>query len=197
MRYVLIGAGGQASEILPDHYIFGYVVDREFGVPGSTVDGKPILGDPEWLSAQIDIQALCAVGYPQARYDLVKRCGDTEFFIVISDDAIVSRDSYVGKGSIIAAGSIVMNDVRVGKHVLLNIASSVSHGSKLGDFCTLSPGARVAGNCTLGKGVFLGMNAVVIENITIGDWAKIGAGAVVLHDVPAGATIVGVPGRIV
>jgi serine acetyltransferase len=49
----------------------------------------------------------------------------------------------------------------------------------------------------VGNRVVIGANAVVLGNITIGDDAKIGAGAVVVKDVPAGATVVGVPAKIV
>lgn len=37
----------------------------------------------------------------------------------------------------------------------------------------------------------------MIGNITIGRSAKVGAGSVVLQSVPAGATVVGVPARVV
>jgi serine O-acetyltransferase len=50
---------------------------------------------------------------------------------------------------------------------------------------------------TVGDRVLLSAGAKVLGNITIGHDAKIGAGAVVLRDVPPGATVVGVPGRVV
>lgn len=49
----------------------------------------------------------------------------------------------------------------------------------------------------LGRGVYVGAGAKILGAVTIGDGAKIGANAVVLIDVPAGATAVGVPARIV
>ena len=49
----------------------------------------------------------------------------------------------------------------------------------------------------IGDDVFIGAGAKVLGAITIGDGARIGANAVVVCDVPAGATVVGVPGRIV
>jgi serine O-acetyltransferase len=49
---------------------------------------------------------------------------------------------------------------------------------------------------TLGKGVVIGAGAKVLGPITVGDGAKIGSNAVVVKDVPANATVVGVPGRI-
>ena len=50
---------------------------------------------------------------------------------------------------------------------------------------------------TLGKGVVVSAGAKVLGGFTVGDGAKVGSNAVVLKEVPAGATVVGIPGRIV
>ena len=47
------------------------------------------------------------------------------------------------------------------------------------------------------NGVLLGAGAKVLGNVEIGRDAKVAAGSVVLHDVPLGATVAGVPARIV
>ena len=52
-------------------------------------------------------------------------------------------------------------------------------------------------NPTLGNDVLVGAGAKILGPIIVGDNARIGANAVVLHDVPAGATVVGVPGKVV
>jgi serine O-acetyltransferase len=49
----------------------------------------------------------------------------------------------------------------------------------------------------VGDGVILGAGAKVLGAVTLGAGAKVGANAVVLVDVPAGATAVGVPARII
>lgn len=49
----------------------------------------------------------------------------------------------------------------------------------------------------IGDDVFIGAGARVLGGIVIGDGAKIGANAVVIEDVPARATVVGVPGRVI
>jgi serine O-acetyltransferase len=54
------------------------------------------------------------------------------------------------------------------------------------------PGAPV-----LGGHVDVGAGAKILGGVTIGDHARIGANAVVLRDIPAGATAVGVPARII
>jgi serine O-acetyltransferase len=50
---------------------------------------------------------------------------------------------------------------------------------------------------TVGDGVFIGAGAKLLGPIRVGDYARIGANAVVLSDVPALATAVGVPARVV
>ncbi len=49
----------------------------------------------------------------------------------------------------------------------------------------------------LEKNVIIGSNACVLGAIRIGEGARIGSGSVVIADVPPGATVVGVPGRVV
>ena len=49
----------------------------------------------------------------------------------------------------------------------------------------------------IGNNVFIGAGARVLGGIDVGDGAVIGANAVVIHDVPAGATVVGIPARVI
>jgi serine O-acetyltransferase len=50
---------------------------------------------------------------------------------------------------------------------------------------------------TIGDDVFIGAGARVLGNIHIGDGAVIGANAVAIDDIPAGATAVGIPAKVV
>jgi serine O-acetyltransferase len=49
----------------------------------------------------------------------------------------------------------------------------------------------------LGDGVFVGAGARVLGGVRLGDGCTVGANAVVIRDVPAGATAVGVPARVI
>ncbi|NEQ17888.1 MAG: serine acetyltransferase, partial [Moorea sp. SIO3E2] len=49
----------------------------------------------------------------------------------------------------------------------------------------------------LGKSVNVGAGAKIFGKVTIGNGANIGANAVVLSDVPAGATVVGIPAKVI
>jgi serine acetyltransferase len=48
----------------------------------------------------------------------------------------------------------------------------------------------------LGEGGFVGSNGVAAPGVAIADWATVGAASLVVHDVPAKATALGVPARI-
>ncbi len=75
----------------------------------------------------------------------------------------------------------------------------------IGDDCTLYHGVTLGGTSwqkgkrhpTLGRDVVVGAGAKVLGPIDIGDGARIGSNAVVVKSVPAGATVVGVPGRAI
>lgn len=79
----------------------------------------------------------------------------------------------------------------------------VIHGDVvIGDDCLVMQqvtiGLRPPGHVPrLGSRVYVGAGAKILGSVTIGDDARIGANAVVLSDVPAGATAVGIPARIV
>ena len=75
----------------------------------------------------------------------------------------------------------------------------------IGDDCTLYHGVTLGGTSwnkgkrhpTLQRGVVIGAGAKVLGPITLGEEAKVGSNAVVVRDVPAGATAVGIPARII
>lgn len=94
----------------------------------------------------------------------------------------------------------------IGRRVFIDHGMGVVIGETavIGDDSTLYHGVTLGGTSwkkgkrhpTLGKGVVVGAGAKILGPITIGDGAKIGSNAVVVKDVPAGATAVGIPARI-
>jgi serine O-acetyltransferase len=96
---------------------------------------------------------------------------------------------------------------KIGRRLFIDHGMGVVIGetSEIGDDCLIYKGVVLGGTTlerkkrhpTLGNRVIIGSNSTVLGAITIGDGARIGSGSVVVKSVPAGATVVGVPGRIV
>ena len=81
----------------------------------------------------------------------------------------------------------------------------IGETSEIGDDVLMYQGVVLGGTSqektkrhpTIESGAVIGTGAIVLGPITVGEGARIGAGSVVIKPVPAGATVVGVPGRIV
>jgi serine O-acetyltransferase len=98
--------------------------------------------------------------------------------------------------------------VVIGRRVFIDHGMGVVIGetAEIGDDCTIYQGVTLGGTSlyrgtkrhpTIGKRVVVSAGAKVLGGFTVGDDAKIGSNSVVLKEVPPGATVVGVPGRLV
>jgi serine O-acetyltransferase len=106
-----------------------------------------------------------------------------------------------------ATGVEIHPGANIGRRVFIDHGMGVVIGetSEIGDDSLIYKGVVLGGtnlekgkrHPTLGKNVVVGSNACILGPIKIGDGARIGSGSVVVKDVPMGATVVGVPGKIV
>ena len=96
---------------------------------------------------------------------------------------------------------------KIGECVFFDHAMGVVVGetAEIGDGCTIYQGVTLGGTSlykgskrhpTLGRDVVVSAGAKVLGGFIVGDGAKIGSNAVVIKPVPAGATAVGIPARI-
>jgi serine O-acetyltransferase len=101
----------------------------------------------------------------------------------------ISERAGIGKGVFIAhLGSIV-----------------ISHHTRIGKYASLHQGATFGGagrgekfgGPTIGDRVYVGAGAKIIGKVRVGNDVMIGCNAVVVKDVPAGATVGGVPARVI
>lgn len=79
-------------------------------------------------------------------------------------------------------GVVINGSVRGGAHVY------VEHQVTVGAEKNVSP--------TIGDHVFIGAGAKIVGPVRLGSHSRVGANAVVLHDVPEGATVGGIPARV-
>ncbi len=116
---------------------------------------------------------------------------------IVHPKAVFSHTASIGEGSVVMAGAVVNAGTVIGNHSVINTCASVDHECQIGDYVHIAPGAHLCGLIQVGEGTLIGAGASVIPCVKIGRWCTIGAGAAVVSDVPDGATVVGVPGRIV
>ena len=97
---------------------------------------------------------------------------------------------------------------RIGSCVFIDHGMGVVIGetAEVGDGCTIYQGVTLGGTSltpgtkrhpTLGPGVVVGAGAKILGGFTVGEGARIGSNSVVVKEVPPGATVIGIPGRIV
>ena len=113
----------------------------------------------------------------------------------------------VSQGTRRKTGIEIHPGATIGKGLFIDHGMGVVIGetAEIGDDCTIYQGVTLGGTSlyrgtkrhpTLGRGVVVGAGAKVLGGFTVGDGAKVGSNAVVVKPVPAGATAVGNPARI-
>ena len=103
--------------------------------------------------------------------------------IEIHPGAKIGRRFFIDHGM----GVVIGETAEIGNDVTLY------HGVTLGG-TTWSKGKR---HPTLANNVVVGAGAKILGPITVGENARVGSNSVIVKDVPAGATVVGIPGRVV
>jgi len=152
-----------------------------------------------WLyggaSARNVIKALCADGTAaMIVYRLMEACQAARLYplaMLFNKLNSVFGHCVIGRGARFGPEFVLIHS----HGVVINSAVRGGRGVKLEHEVTI--GAERGESPVLGDNVFVGAGARILGAVKIGDGARIGANAVVVDDVPAGATAVGVPARIV
>ena len=113
--------------------------------------------------------------------------------------------SHVGR---FLTGIEIHPGAKIGSCVFIDHGMGVVIGetAEVGDGCTIYQGVTLGGTSltagtkrhpTLGAGVVVGAGAKILGAFTVGAGARIGSNSVVVKEVPPGATVIGIPGRLV
>lgn len=109
-------------------------------------------------------------------------------FIRIVFSAVVPPSAKIGRGVVLGYA---------GLGIVIHRRAVIGDGVNIGAKVTIGGRSGLQQVPVLESEVMVGSGAQILGPVTIGQGARIGANAVVLRDVPAGATAVGVPARII
>jgi sugar O-acyltransferase (sialic acid O-acetyltransferase NeuD family) len=208
---VLVGAGGLGREALAAvrainaagarWAVQGFVDDRA-DLPGTLVDGVPVLGPVGSLTDRSvpGVHAVICTGRPgntRSRALLGGRlaAAGVPSASLVHPAASLAEGTVVGEGSVGLAQVVTTAPVTIGRHVVVMPQVVFTHDDVIGDFTTFGAGVRLAGGVVVEPGAYVGAGALVREYVTIGAGALVGMGAVVTRDVPPGEVWVGNPAR--
>ncbi|NRP72067.1 Maltose O-acetyltransferase [Ensifer psoraleae] len=127
-------------------------------------------------------------------------------FAGVAEDAFVEAPFHCAYGMNITLGARVYLNagctildtapVVIGSDTMLGPGVQIYCAEHHKDPALRRKGLEIARPVTIGENVWIGGGAIILAGVTIGDGAIVGAGAVVTRDVPAGATVVENPARV-
>ncbi|GAH63020.1 unnamed protein product, partial [marine sediment metagenome] len=118
----------------------------------------------------------------------------------------ISLARFISHISRFLTGIEIHPGAKIGKRFFIDHGMGVVIGetSEIGDDVLIYQGVVLEGTTrerkkrhpTIGNYVVIGAGATILGPVKIGDGARIGSGSVVVKSVPTGATVVGIPGRV-
>lgn len=115
-------------------------------------------------------------------------------FVEIQKGAAIGERCKISSHTFVCEGVTIDDEVFVG-HGVIFINDRYPRATTAGGQLQTDADWHVVPT-RVGRGASIGSGAAILCGVTIGEGALVGAGAVVTHDVPAGATVAGVPARL-
>jgi UDP-perosamine 4-acetyltransferase len=179
------------------------ILDSSTALRGSKISGISVIGGDEDITGFDPAGVLLANGIgsvscplSRKRVFLSFKNRGYSFCSIVHPDANVAPDAVCGEGTQVFAGAVIQTCACLGSNCLINMGALIAHDCTVGSHVHVAPGAGLGGEVKVGDTCHVGSGAIILQSLTVGPGAVVGAGAVVLKDVPEGATVVGVPARV-
>ena len=200
-KLILIGAGGHAKSVIDsineeEIELVGFIDENKtgehFGYPilGNKIDDVPHYEDYYYLVSIGDVH------FRKMWYERVVSL-NLKTLNIIDKTALISKSARIGTANYIGKLAVINSDSEIGDNNIVNTKALIEHECRIGNHTHMSTGSTLNGNVVVEDGVFFGSCAITAAMVHLGKYSIIGAGGVVVNDIPAGATAVGVPARVI
>lgn len=198
-KWILAGYGGFGREVAAwiraagmPYEVLGHIDDEKVGAPAVL---GPILGH----QPRMDAVYLTCFGDGAARHKV--RCAlearGARMGTIVAPGVIYVTPPASSRNSLFLGVCSISNDVVLGDDLLIQSFACIGHDVAIGTGVTISSHAFIGGGARLEPFCTIHPHAVVLPNVVVGERAVVGAATVVIKNVPPGATVFGVPAKII
>lgn len=176
------------------------VLDDDTGLWGKAIVGVEVIGpfsmlaDTDAMSAEVVNNVARTTSRRHAAQKKIAGFGIT--FAQLIDPSVELAGTTLGADCLVFHNATVGAMATVAEQSVVFMHAIVGHGSRVGRGCIVAPNAVINARVELADEVYVGTNASILPDATIGSGAIIGANTAVMSDVPPGATVLGVPGKV-
>lgn len=203
----IIGAGGLGRELYSwitleekltkEYNIVGFIDDNLNKLDGFS-HYPPIVGTLKGFKFNTETDyAILSIASSEVKERIIRDNEDKVNFIsYISEKAIVTANSKIGKGVVVTPGVIISCDTILEDYVFLNLGTQVGHDVQIGKYTSLMANVVVGGETIIGNSCFIGSSSTIIPRIKIADKTTLGMSSSLIRSVrKLGLTYYGNPAR--